>query len=195
MVLTHSRYSTTDPFSAQDPSVSRQLYDFLQVHTNFVWGSGVEIFDPKLGCVHPIHRNHKVDLIQKFVLGQKVLPYVLTQKDVERHLDGSQKLYFTGSKSADDVLIYLDADCHEAWQDDPGEAVACLRRFLPNLYVCGSPRGRNGYVIVRRTNNAGFRTAAHHINGYLDLFERSLRKLFLHRRITDRCANSATLEC
>lgn len=183
MQATHSSYSTSDPFSAQETPVSRQLYDFLKAHTNFVWGSGVMVFDPKLNCNHPIHRNHKAELVEKFVLGHKVRPSVLTHKDVERHLEGSEKHYFTGSKSADEVLIYLDADCHVEWQDDADDAERLLRSLMPKLYICDSTRGRNGYVLLRRTNSHGFRISSHYLNQHLCLLEVSLRKLFLHHQI------------
>src|SRR5947209_3264908 len=118
MEPTRHIYSTGEPVSAQDPSVSRELYEFLKAHTNFVWGAGAEFLDLKLGFAHPVHNNHKTDLIAKFVRGEQVKPFVLTQKDLECHLLGVEKHYFTGSKSANEVLIYLDVDCHHPWQDD-----------------------------------------------------------------------------
>lgn len=183
MQPTRLNKSITSSISAQDPSVSSQLHDFLIAHTNYLWGSGVEAFDSKLNCDHPVHRNTKKNLVEKFVFGHKVQPSVLTLKDVERHLEGSEKFYFTGSKSAEDVLVYLDVDCHEGWQDDPDFAVALLRSLLPNLYVCTSTRGRNGYLLLRRTNSTGYHAPARHVNGSLRLLEVSLRKLFLHHKV------------
>jgi hypothetical protein len=182
MRSTHSIYSATGTISAPPSSVSRGLHDFLKRHTNSVWGAGAEVFDPKTQRHHPVPNNKREPLVAKFVRAEKVKPFVLTHADVERHLAGTQKFYFTGSKSAHEILIYLDADCHLPWQNDPDAAADLLREVLRDLYVCNSPRGLNGYVLFCHRSRE-YHMSAQNVNKQLLLLERSLRKLLLYGTI------------
>ena len=76
-------YSTGAPVTAQEPTVMQTLYDWLKAHTNYIWSAGVEICDSKTGDWHSVPNNRKAELVQKFVLGHKVRPSMLTNKKVD----------------------------------------------------------------------------------------------------------------
>jgi hypothetical protein len=151
---------------------------YINVYDCGVKLSSGDIVHSISGEAWQLHTRHKAgEKHLSFADGREFKPYqhivskIYSAKHVQGHLDHKTITYFTSGRHGK-ALLYADIDDHDGIYGDERQALAVLRRYLPEMYDRPSFRGQNGYLKMKYGTPA-------QLNDLADQLQATVRQLLL----------------